>query len=350
MEEIYYYPFGQTRVDSGSVNLHYKYTGQEEDAEIGLYFYGARYYDPAIGRFVSADTLVQNFSDPQTLNRYSYARNNPLYYVDPSGHLFVVDDIVIGAVIGAAIGGITAGVQGQNIGKGMLYGAIGGAFTGGAAGYGFVAQVGAGSASGGLTSAISGGDIGKGMLYGAVGGAAGYGIGQVGFSNEYLQFGSQVVGGGLVGGGLADLSGGKFSEGFMSGAIGAAAGYGIGKFMEWNSTQNDAKVKQAEAEGNLTVNHSDIKTPSEDRIALGPFGPGLKNVNTSQSELQIIKEAVEAYYKNKSDGWGGPEASLHRPFPGQFGSAGLSGGAYTAKQIGADWSLFIRADRAPVFI
>ena len=52
---------------------------------MGLYFYNARYYDPTIGRFISADTLIQAPFDPQSLNRYSYVRNNPLRYVDPTG-------------------------------------------------------------------------------------------------------------------------------------------------------------------------------------------------------------------------------------------------------------------------
>jgi RHS repeat-associated protein len=53
--------------------------------DTGLYYYGARYYDPTIGRFISADTIVQNAANPQTLNRYSYCLNNPLKYIDPSG-------------------------------------------------------------------------------------------------------------------------------------------------------------------------------------------------------------------------------------------------------------------------
>ncbi len=50
-------------------------------------YYGARYYDPAIGRFISADTIVPNPADPQTLNRYSYVNNNPILYTDPTGML-----------------------------------------------------------------------------------------------------------------------------------------------------------------------------------------------------------------------------------------------------------------------
>ena len=60
--------------------------GQRYDHAIGLYFYNARYYDPAIGRFIQPDTIVPNPGDPQSLNRYSYVGNNPVRYTDPSGH------------------------------------------------------------------------------------------------------------------------------------------------------------------------------------------------------------------------------------------------------------------------
>jgi RHS repeat-associated protein len=70
-----------------------QFTGQRLDGT-GLYYYGARYYDPTIGRFISADTIVQNPADPQSLNRYSYVFNNPLKYVDPSGN--IVDFVVNG--------------------------------------------------------------------------------------------------------------------------------------------------------------------------------------------------------------------------------------------------------------
>ena len=67
------------------------FTGQRNDGG-GLYYYGARYYDVGIGRFLSADTVVQSYANPQTLNRYSYCVNNPLKYTDPSGHLVIFDD------------------------------------------------------------------------------------------------------------------------------------------------------------------------------------------------------------------------------------------------------------------
>ncbi|MEN8614354.1 RHS repeat-associated core domain-containing protein, partial [Dehalogenimonas sp. THU2] len=90
------YPYGDTR--TGSVPTDEKFTGQRLDST-GLYYYNARYYDPAIGRFISADTVVPSFSNPQALNRYSYVFNNPLKYIDPSGHkpIYDADDPWTGA-------------------------------------------------------------------------------------------------------------------------------------------------------------------------------------------------------------------------------------------------------------
>jgi len=68
-------------------------------------YYGARYYDATLGRFVSADTLVPSAGNPQSLNRYAYVLNNPVRYTDPSGHcpicLFVL----------AAYGGVRFGYE-----------------------------------------------------------------------------------------------------------------------------------------------------------------------------------------------------------------------------------------------
>jgi RHS repeat-associated protein len=67
-----------------------RFTGQYHESAIpggeGLSYYNARWYDSKLGRFTSADTIVPDPANPQDLNRYSYVRNNPLRYVDPSGH------------------------------------------------------------------------------------------------------------------------------------------------------------------------------------------------------------------------------------------------------------------------
>jgi RHS repeat-associated protein len=56
----------------------------------GLYYYGAKYYDAVIGRFISPDTVVPDPMNPQTFNRYSYCLNNPLKYTDPIGGIVVL--------------------------------------------------------------------------------------------------------------------------------------------------------------------------------------------------------------------------------------------------------------------
>jgi RHS repeat-associated protein len=81
---IIYAPFGLTRSSSGASPTDKKFTGQRLDST-GLYYYGARYYDPGIGRFISPDTFVQDPANPQSFNRYSYCLNNPLKYTDPTG-------------------------------------------------------------------------------------------------------------------------------------------------------------------------------------------------------------------------------------------------------------------------
>ena len=99
-----FYPFGDVRYTyrkgddpSFPLQTQYRYTSQwfedglgasaENGLDRGLYFYGARWYDSSLGRFVQPDTIVPEPGNPQSLNRYSYSANNPLRFVDPTGHL-----------------------------------------------------------------------------------------------------------------------------------------------------------------------------------------------------------------------------------------------------------------------
>ncbi len=128
-----YSSFGNQRFNETSVSVTHRYTGQVFDEEVGLYFYGSRYFDPELGRFIQPDTIVPDPTDSQQLNAYSYANNNPFKYIDPDGHeiVSVVVALVIAAVkaaiVGAAIGAVMAAIQGGDIGQGALQGAISGA-------------------------------------------------------------------------------------------------------------------------------------------------------------------------------------------------------------------------------
>jgi RHS repeat-associated protein len=88
---VTYHPFGATDTAEGSED--YLFTGKEEDAS-GLCYFGARYYDSSLGRFVTRDIIHGAYTAPQTLNRYTYCLNNPLLYVDPDGRIpFPLHDI-----------------------------------------------------------------------------------------------------------------------------------------------------------------------------------------------------------------------------------------------------------------
>jgi RHS repeat-associated protein len=226
---VEYTPWGEMSRSEGTADLDRRFTGQRRDPETGLMYYGGRYYDPALARFVSADPFVPSPGNPQNFNRYSYVENNPVNFTDPTGfkkksfwkkllrlHLSVdryvgpvVAGIIVGvftpqpfgAVAGAAVAGGLSGAlntlyYGGSAEDVALNSAIGGgigavaAVVGGAAGYGVglvageFAGVVAGAAAGGatagaLSAAIYGGDVGQAALYGAaisaVAAAAAYG-------------------------------------------------------------------------------------------------------------------------------------------------------------------------------
>jgi RHS repeat-associated protein len=103
-EVIDYYPYGSARLDekTGSFNERRKYIGQDYDGQTQLDYLNARYYDGSRGQFISEDpifvalgspsaeqmaqqTLQDILSNPQQLNAYSYALDNPITIEDPSG-------------------------------------------------------------------------------------------------------------------------------------------------------------------------------------------------------------------------------------------------------------------------
>jgi RHS repeat-associated protein len=81
-----YLPYGTIRFETGVWPTDRRFTGQRWEASLGLYDYKARFYDPALGRFLQPDPIVPEPGDPRALNRYAYVYNNPLRYTDPSGH------------------------------------------------------------------------------------------------------------------------------------------------------------------------------------------------------------------------------------------------------------------------
>jgi RHS repeat-associated protein len=83
-----YYPWGTIRPGpNNALPTDYTFTGQKLDESTGLMYYGARYYDPYLNRWIQPDTIIPDPANPQSLNRYSYVYNNPLRYIDPTGYL-----------------------------------------------------------------------------------------------------------------------------------------------------------------------------------------------------------------------------------------------------------------------
>jgi RHS repeat-associated protein len=86
------------------------YTGHRHNNtgtyDLGLIYMNARYYLPEVGRFISPDTIVPDPSNPQSYNRYSYTRNNPVNLTDPTGHMETdgchVTDCSLGGLINPA--------------------------------------------------------------------------------------------------------------------------------------------------------------------------------------------------------------------------------------------------------
>ena len=93
VSELRYKAWGEVRYASGNTPTNYTFTGQYSYAsDFGLMFYNARWYDPYLNHFTQPDSIVPDQYNPQDWNRYSYARNNPMRYTDPSGHAPSCDD------------------------------------------------------------------------------------------------------------------------------------------------------------------------------------------------------------------------------------------------------------------
>jgi RHS repeat-associated protein len=87
LDDSDFYPFGGERVLASSSGNTYKFTSKERDSESGLDNFGARYFGSSTSRFMQPDPLLNSGrpEDPQSWNRYSYVRNNPLSRFDPTG-------------------------------------------------------------------------------------------------------------------------------------------------------------------------------------------------------------------------------------------------------------------------
>lgn len=78
-----YKAFGTTRFTSGTTPTSVRFTGQREEASLGLYDYGERWYDPALGHFLSPDTIYRIISQSLNLQSQLSTTNTPLQMHPP---------------------------------------------------------------------------------------------------------------------------------------------------------------------------------------------------------------------------------------------------------------------------
>lgn len=170
------------------------FTGHEHLDAFDVINMNGRLYDPVIARFLSPDPYVQMPNNTQNFNRYSYCLNNPLLYTDPSGEIFLIDDILIGAAVGCIVNFWIQGFSGNINGTGDALAAMGiGALSGAA-----------GALAGGAIAGVIGS---TGFISGAGVGAAG--AGASGF---------------VLSGGNAWSNGASFIDGLKAGGLGALTG------------------------------------------------------------------------------------------------------------------------------
>jgi len=98
----HYQPYGEEVLGERQLfGVRTGYTGHREDPETGLTYMGARYYSPALGRFMGVDPAGVDASNIHGFNRYAYANNNPYRFIDPDGRVVetAVDIVSLGLSI-----------------------------------------------------------------------------------------------------------------------------------------------------------------------------------------------------------------------------------------------------------
>jgi len=216
-----YQPYGKVSFEEQAASYQpratsYLFTGKELDSN-GLYYYGARYYDPEIGRFISADPTIQHPNDPQDFNRYTYCRNNPINYIDPSGYGWFKK--FIGKILGAIAGVVTGVVTGNFMLGFQVFNFVNSTFTA-------ATTNNWGSFAGGIIGVAVGGALGVWAASGVAGflGDSAFTFGG-GFLIGATEFGIAGFGAGFgsaLGGGTS--FGGSLKSGLITGGVSAIIG------------------------------------------------------------------------------------------------------------------------------
>jgi len=235
-----YYPFGDNLSSWVSQGTDYKFTGKEldEESNFNLYYFGARYYDAKIARWISVDPINLGSSP------YTYCYNNPLSYIDREGEYAWFLWPLIGAALGTSYAW-AADVPGSDVWKYTLGGAFLTSGIGAGASLlpaskvaGFAVMGATLGTTGAWANNVPGGEVWKYAFAGlSIGGTLGYGLGAVkgGLTlGESMSLYSGIAGSGAAIKGIEERSSfgdfwGDYIAGRAIGALYGATGYGYMK-------------------------------------------------------------------------------------------------------------------------
>ena len=256
LERLAYEPFGKRRTPAGQadpdntiagINTDRGYTNHEHLDELGLIHMNGRIYDPALGRFMSADPYIQAPGNSQSYNRYAYVMNSPFLYTDPSGYLF-------GGMFKVPFIDNAWNNHIKPAGRQILSVGAVAACTYFTAGAGTAACVGASQAA---ISKGYGASWNQALRSGAVAGATAYAFNWVG--DNYPGYGQSgatsatifqnTVGHAVVGCGAAWAGGGNCGAGAMAGGFSAA----YGNYVGYSNNAVFATVQSAVVGGTASV-------------------------------------------------------------------------------------------------
>jgi RHS repeat-associated protein len=114
-------PFGELYAQKGGNTDRKRWAGHQLHDDTGLFYMQARWMDPNAGTFLSIDPLVGDAYDPQSANAYSYARNNPVSFTDPTGMSFQDWLRDVGRAVVVIVNGWDWGPPGEGGPGGALY-------------------------------------------------------------------------------------------------------------------------------------------------------------------------------------------------------------------------------------
>jgi RHS repeat-associated protein len=259
------------------------------------YDYGARFYDPSLGRFMVQDKYAEVY---YPFSPYSYCAGNPIKNVDVNGELV---GTIIGTVVGAAAGAYDSYQSSGGNWDAVKAGAAEGAVSGFIAGAAVDLVVAATVATGGGALVVIGAGAASGAAGGAIGAAAGDATGQVvtsmtegtGFTEAVSNISTENMGD-------------KMTTGAITGAIGGAAGGAVGKGLQ--VAKNSTKAVQSTMSKNITQTATTLTEMGADsktvgtamnKITTGMGKAGANTVNTSNKVAAGVGMTTESVIKVK---------------------------------------------------